>query len=62
MKPNISPLNQQLESLKLPFLQKNYAQLAQESAQQKWDHVEYLQRLIEGEYIERREKIGRAHV
>ena len=57
MKPNISPLNQQLESLKLPFLQKNYAQLAQASAQQKWDHVEYLQRLIEGEYIERRQRI-----
>jgi DNA replication protein DnaC len=57
MKPNISPLIQHLDSLKLPFLKSNYTSFAQESAQQKWDHVEYLQRLIEGEYTQRRQRI-----
>ena len=57
MKPAPSLLSQHLEYLKLPFLQQHHAALAQQSAQQQWDHVEYLRRLIEGQYTERRQRI-----
>ena len=57
MKPNPSLLSQHLDYLKLPFIQKYHAELAQQSAQQHWDHVEYLRRLVEGEYTERRQRV-----
>jgi len=56
MKPIPSLLPQHLDYLKLPFIQKHYLELAQQSAQQQWDHVEYLRRLVEGEYSERRQR------
>jgi DNA replication protein DnaC len=49
-------LQQHLAYLKLPFLQKHHVGLAQQSAQHHWDHVEYLRRLIDGEYSERRQR------
>jgi len=48
-------LHQQLEDLKLPFLKAQYAELAQQAAQQHWTHVEYLARLIDGQYQQRRQ-------
>lgn len=57
MKPNPSLLSQHLDYLKLPFLQKHHLELAQQAAQQNWDHLEYLRRLIEGEYSERRQRV-----
>ena len=57
MKPNPSLLSQYLDYLKLPFIQSNHAELAQQSAQQHCDHVEYLRRLVEGEYTERRQRV-----
>src|ERR1051325_3008294 len=57
MKPNPSPLPQHLHYLKLPFIQQHYAELAQQSAQQNWDHVEYLRRLVQGEYTARRQRV-----
>jgi DNA replication protein DnaC len=57
MKLNPSLLSQHLDYLKLPFLQKHHGELAQQSAQQQWDHLEYLRRLIEGEYTERRQRV-----
>ena len=48
-------LHQQLEELKLPFLKAQYAELAQQAAQQHWTHVEYLARLIDGQYQQRRQ-------
>ena len=38
-------------------LQQHHMETAQQSAQQQWDHVEYLRRLIEGEYTERRQRV-----
>ena len=55
MKP--SQLPQHLEYLKLPFIQAQHSELAQQAAQQQWDHVEYLRRLIEGEYVQRRQRV-----
>src|SRR5207245_5623993 len=57
MKPNPSLLSQHLDYLKLPFVQRHHAELAQQSAGQHWDHVEYLRRLVEGEYTERRQRV-----
>ncbi len=56
MKLNASLLPQHLEYLKLPFIQQHHTELAQQSAQQNWDHLEYLRRLVEGEYCERRQR------
>ena len=52
---NKSLLAQQLDYLKLPFLKAQYDPLAQQAAQQPWTHVEYLTRLIDGQYQQRRE-------
>lgn len=57
MKTPPSLLAHHLEQLKLSFLLAHYAELAQQSAQHHWDHVEYLRRLIEGEYTQRRQRI-----
>jgi DNA replication protein DnaC len=57
MKPTPSLLSHHLDYLKLPFLQKYHVQWAQPAAQQNWDHVEYLRRLIEGEYNQRRQRV-----
>lgn len=57
MKPPPSLLSQHLDYLKLPFLQKYHVELAQQAAQQNWDHLEYVRRLIEGEYSERRQRV-----
>lgn len=57
MKSNPSLLSHHLEYLKLPFLQQHHAALAQQSAEQHWDHIEYLRRLIEGQYVERRQRV-----
>jgi DNA replication protein DnaC len=57
MKLNASLLPQHLDYLKLPFLHEHHLALAQESAQQHWDHLEYLRRLIAGEYTQRRQRV-----
>ncbi len=56
MKPTPSLLEQHLDYLKLHFIQKQHQPLAAQSAQQQWDHIEYLRRLVEGEYLERRQR------
>ena len=56
MKLHTSLLPQYLDYLKLPFIHRHHTELAQQSAQQNWDHLEYLRRLVEGEYIERRQR------
>jgi len=57
MKLNASLPPQHLDYLNLPFLQAHHLALAQESAHQNWDHLEYLRRLIEGEYTQRRQRV-----
>jgi DNA replication protein DnaC len=56
MKPTPSLLEQHLDYLKLHFIHKQHQALAAQSAQQQWDHIEYLRRLVEGEYLERRQR------
>ncbi len=57
MKSNPSLLQHHLEYLKLPFVQNHHGELAQQAAQHQWDHVEYLRRIMEGEYHERRQRV-----
>ena len=58
MKSTPSLLQQHLDYLKLPFAQSpSRRELARQAAEQQWDHVEYLRRLIEGEYNERRQRV-----
>lgn len=64
MKNNLLP--QHLQSLKLQFIAQQHQPLASEAAAQHWDHLEYLRRLIEGQFhlrqqrrIERRIKKAR---
>jgi len=52
-----SLLTYHLEQLKLSFLLAHHLELAQQSAEHHWDHVEYLRRLIEGEFTQRRQRI-----
>lgn len=59
MKSTPSLLQQHLEYLKLPFVQNHHGELAQQAAQHQWDHVEYLRRLMDGEYSERRLQAAR---
>ena len=53
MKSPTPLLHQQLDYLKLPFLKDQYADLAQQAAEQSWTHVDYLTRLIDGQYQQR---------
>jgi len=57
MKTPPSLLEQHLDYLKLHSIQKQHLSLAQQSTQQQWDHIEYLRRLVEGEYLERRQRV-----
>lgn len=57
MKTTPSLLEQHLDYLKLHFIQQQHLSLAQQSTQQQWDHIEYLRRLVEGEYLERRQRV-----
>ncbi len=50
-----SLLNQQLDYLKLSFLKAHYTELAKQAAQHSWTHADYLTRLIDGQYQQRRQ-------
>lgn len=54
--------NQQLDYLKLPFLKAQHAELAQQAAQHSWGHVDYLSRLVDGQYQQRRQHVIEARV
>jgi DNA replication protein DnaC len=49
-------LHQHLDALQLPFIKAQYAALAQEAAQASWTHVDYLGRLVEGEFLQRQQR------
>jgi len=45
-----------LQRLQLPHIRANYHELAQTAAEQGWGHLDYLQRLVEGEVARREDK------
>src|SRR5215468_6700900 len=50
-------LNQHLAYLQLPFTRENYAAAAQQAAEKSWDHIGYLQHLIQNEVDQRRQRL-----
>ncbi|MFM7101070.1 MAG: IS21-like element helper ATPase IstB [Verrucomicrobiota bacterium] len=62
MKNPPSLLARHLDYLKLPHLAHHHVELAAEAAARHWDHVEYLRRLIEGEYTQRRQRVTERRV
>jgi len=56
---DVPSLSKMLLRLQLPFLREHYHELAQTAAEQHWGHLDYLQRLVEGE-VNRREDSGLA--
>jgi DNA replication protein DnaC len=53
---SIEPLSKLLMRLQLSNVRNHYHELAQTAADQEWSHLEYLQRLIEGEVAHRDDK------
>jgi len=65
-KESRSFIDQHLRYLKLYFIQDNYQELAAQAAKKHWAHVDYLEKLVEGEaamrrdrFIERRIRLAR---
>lgn len=56
MKSRPRLLNDHLRSLKLRYIADQHALLAAEAARHQWDHLEYLRRLIEGEYNDQHQR------
>lgn len=56
MKNKPSLLQDHLQYLKLKFIHQHHNSLAVQGASQNWDHQEYLQRLVEGEYNQQRQR------
>ena len=59
-------IDQNLTYLKLSFMQDNYQEMAVQAAKKHWSHVDYLEKLVEGEaamrrdrFIERRIRLAR---
>lgn len=53
---SIEPLSKLLMRLQLSNVRNHYHELAQTAAEQGWSHLEYLQRLVEGEVAHRDDK------
>src|SRR6266513_771041 len=50
-------LQQHLNYLQLSFIKEHYSATAQQAAEAHWDHLQYLQRLVEGEYSQQRQRL-----
>ena len=47
------PRRAQLDYLKLVYFSEQHEAMAQQAAEKRWSHLDYLERLIEGEYLRR---------
>ena len=54
---NPSHLTDNLEYLKLSYIQREHRALAEKAAREAMAHGDYLDRLIEGEVLERRQQV-----
>jgi DNA replication protein DnaC len=52
----INPLNSQLTYLKLPFIREHYQSLAAEAVEKQLSHIDYLEKLADGEAAHRRDR------
>ena len=53
---SLSDVDQHLTYLKLPFIAEHYGEMATQAAQKQWSHVDYLDRLTQGEADLRRDR------
>ena len=53
---NTALLPEHLSYLQLPFMHEYHAATAQEAGEQQWTHIQYLERLVEGEVNQRRQR------
>ena len=53
---NLELLNQRLAYLQLPFIRDHYTQLTRDAAAQHWDHLQFLDSLIQAEFDQRRQR------
>lgn len=53
---NLELLRQRLTYLQLPFIRDHHPELAREAAAQHWDHLQYLDSLIQAEFDQRRQR------
>ena len=54
--PVDTALEKQLDYLKLPYCKENFRPLAAEGNAKHWSHIDYLQRLIDGEAAARQDR------
>jgi DNA replication protein DnaC len=57
MKTPPALLPQHLDGLHLHFIKNHHADWAQQASQESWTHLDYLTKLIEGEFLEQRQRI-----
>lgn len=55
-KEALGTLEQHLEYLKLPFMQDHHQDLASQAAKKQWPHLDYLEKLADGEASLRRDR------
>jgi DNA replication protein DnaC len=55
-KENISPLSQHLKYLKLAFMHDQHQDLAHDASKKQWSHLDYLEKLVEGETALRQDR------
>ena len=53
---NPPPLDQNLKYLKLPFMREHHQELAKQASKKHWSHVDYLEKLTDGEAALRRDR------
>jgi DNA replication protein DnaC len=53
---NLELLSRRLTYLQLPFIRDHYAESARDAAAQHWDHLQYLDSLIQAEFDQRRQR------
>ena len=61
-KENIPPLTQNLKYLKLPFMLEQHQDLAQEASKKQWSHLDYLEKLADGEAALRQDRATRQRI
>ena len=55
-------LENEMLYLKLPFMNDHYKSIANEAATKRWSHIEYLERLIQGEAEQRRDRATKRRI
>jgi DNA replication protein DnaC len=61
-KENIPPLTKNLKYLKLPFMLEQHQDLAKDASKKQWSHLDYLEKLADGEAAFRQDRATRQRI